>query len=103
MSGLLDTKSRLTHQARKASASGIVAWDCRDQEEIMLVPYGLFLAGDNPMQAEECSQSGLASNHYCRTCLVGGTKEYKGSEVGYRSLFKVRLLSVGYLLEPNLY
>ena len=51
----------------------------------MLAPYGLFLAGDNPMQAEECSQSGLTSNHYCRTCLVGGTKEHKGSEIGYHS------------------
>ncbi|KAI9463504.1 hypothetical protein HD554DRAFT_2124595 [Boletus coccyginus] len=72
----------------KASTSGIVAWDCRDQEEVMLAPYGLFLAGDNPMQAEECSQAGLGSNHYCRTCLVGGTKEYKGSDIGYCSLFK---------------
>ncbi|KAG8212868.1 hypothetical protein J3R82DRAFT_11193 [Butyriboletus roseoflavus] len=48
----------------------------------MLVPYGLFLTGDNSMQAEECSQASLGCNHYCQTCLIGGTKEYKGSEPG---------------------
>ena len=41
------------------------------------------------MQAEECSQGGLNCNHYCRTCHVGGPKEYKESEAGYVTLFKV--------------
>ncbi|KAG2116485.1 uncharacterized protein F5147DRAFT_648975 [Suillus discolor] len=63
----------------KAADSGIIAWDCKFDEEVMLVPQGLFLAGDNPMQAEECSHAG--------TCHVGGTKEYKESEVGYNSIF----------------
>ncbi|KAG2056166.1 hypothetical protein BDR06DRAFT_880526 [Suillus hirtellus] len=34
--------------------SGIVAWDYKYNEEVVLIPYGLFLAGDNPMQAKEC-------------------------------------------------
>ncbi|KAF8840947.1 hypothetical protein BDN67DRAFT_1048545, partial [Paxillus ammoniavirescens] len=71
-----------------AAESGIVTWDCRDNEEVMLIPRGLFHGGDNPMQAEECSQGGLTCNHFCRTCDVGGTKEHKESEEGYRSLFK---------------
>ncbi|KAG1907831.1 uncharacterized protein F5891DRAFT_1124653 [Suillus fuscotomentosus] len=72
----------------KAAESGIVMWDCRDEEEVMLIPSGLFLAGDNPMQAEECSHAGLNCNYFCRTCDVGGTKEYKASEEGYNSIFK---------------
>lgn len=73
-----------------AAQSGVVAWDCKDEEEVMLIPCGLFLAGDNPMQAEECSHAGLNCNYFCRTCNVGGTKEYKASEEGYNSIFKVR-------------
>ncbi|KAG2063961.1 hypothetical protein BDR04DRAFT_1122894 [Suillus decipiens] len=71
-----------------AVQSGIVAWDCKDEEEVMLILCGLFLAGNNPMQAEECSHAGLNCNYFCRTCNVGGTKEYKASEEGYNSIFK---------------
>ena len=74
---------------RKCSESGIIAWDCKNMEEVLLDPYGLFLAGDNPMQAEECSHAGLACNLFCRTCDVGGTKEFKQSDEGYATIFKV--------------
>ncbi|KAG2352379.1 hypothetical protein BDR07DRAFT_1455062 [Suillus spraguei] len=56
------------------------AWDCKYEEEIMLVPYGLFKAGDNQMQAEECSHSGLKCNMFCRTCYVGGTMVEKSTD-----------------------
>ncbi|KAG1731926.1 hypothetical protein EDB19DRAFT_1896866 [Suillus lakei] len=69
------------------SQSGVITWDCKYNEEIMLIPYALFLAGDNPMQAEECSHAGLNCNYFCRTCKVGGTKEYKESEAGYNTIF----------------
>ncbi|KAL4079812.1 hypothetical protein J3A83DRAFT_4356462 [Scleroderma citrinum] len=71
----------------KAHKSGIVAWDCKEGEEVLLIPYGLFVAGDNPMQAEECSHAGLNCNYFCCTCHVGGTKQYKESETSYNSLF----------------
>lgn len=41
------------------------------------------------MQAEECSHGGLLANHFCRTCNVGGPKEYKASDEGYVKLFSV--------------
>lgn len=69
--------------------TGIVAWDCLYNEEVLLVPYGLLWAGDNPMQAEECSHGGLGCNKLCRTCEVGGTKEFKSSDTGFQSLFSV--------------
>ncbi|KAH7917866.1 hypothetical protein BV22DRAFT_1076559 [Leucogyrophana mollusca] len=72
----------------QAAESGIVTWDCKTNEEVMLVPYGLFVAGDNPMQAEECSHAGLNCNYFCRTCDVGGNKEYKQSSEGYNTIFE---------------
>ncbi|KAG1871492.1 hypothetical protein F4604DRAFT_2014381 [Suillus subluteus] len=70
-----------------AAESGIIAWDCKYNKEVMLIPYVLFLAGDNPMQAEECSHASLNCNYFCRTCDIGGTKEHKVSGDGHRSLF----------------
>lgn len=73
-----------------AYASGVKAWDPVNEEEVILRPFVMFLPGDNPMQAEECSHAGLLANHFCRTCDVGGTKEFKASNEGYASLFEVR-------------
>ncbi|KAG1741898.1 uncharacterized protein EDB91DRAFT_1052457 [Suillus paluster] len=70
-----------------AAQSGVMAWDCKYNKEVMLIPYALFLAEDNLMQAKECSHAGLNCNYFCRTCDVGGTKEYKESEAGYNSIF----------------
>ncbi|KAG2132739.1 uncharacterized protein EDB93DRAFT_1255149 [Suillus bovinus] len=68
---------------------GIVAYDCKYKDEVMLIPYGLFDAGDNPMQAEECSHGGLHCNYFCRTCKVGGTTSVKQSDEGYLKLFEI--------------
>jgi hypothetical protein len=57
--------------------------------EVMLMLYGLFFDGNNPMQAEECSHAGLHCNYFCRTCEVGRTKKYKESDEGYKSIFVV--------------
>ncbi|KAG2156931.1 uncharacterized protein EDB93DRAFT_1238771 [Suillus bovinus] len=83
----MEMMSAMQDSIGKAAESGIFAWDCKDNEEVMLDPYGLFLGGDNPMHAEECSHAGLHCNYFCRTCEVGGTKEYKESDEGYNSIF----------------
>ncbi|KAG1774085.1 hypothetical protein EV702DRAFT_1180886 [Suillus placidus] len=72
-----------------AADEGIVAYDCKYKDEVMLIPYGLFDAGDNPMQAEECSHGGLHCNYFCRTCKVGGTTSVKQSDEGYLKLFEI--------------
>ncbi|KAI0316170.1 hypothetical protein OF83DRAFT_1164466 [Amylostereum chailletii] len=73
---------------KEACKDGIITWDCKECEEIMLLPCSCFFAGDNPMQVEECSQAGLACNVFCRTCEVGGSKKYKASDEGYKTIFE---------------
>ncbi|KAI6138163.1 hypothetical protein BKA82DRAFT_4333266 [Pisolithus tinctorius] len=77
---------------KHAAETGMIAWDCHDEEEVFLIPNGLFHTGDNPMQAEICSQGGLNCNYFCRTCHVGGTKDYKESDSRYCTLFEPRSL-----------
>ncbi|KAJ7494095.1 hypothetical protein FB451DRAFT_1336039 [Mycena latifolia] len=60
-------------------AEPVVAWDCEAKEEVLLRPYSLLFAGDNPMHAELCSCAGLNTNFFCRTCKAGGTREWKQS------------------------
>ncbi|EIW74429.1 hypothetical protein CONPUDRAFT_160132 [Coniophora puteana RWD-64-598 SS2] len=66
----------------------IKAYDCQSKEEVLIQVYPLLFAGDNPMQAELCSCSGLNSNYFCRTCKCGGTQEFKRTDAGYASLFE---------------
>ncbi|KAH7322258.1 hypothetical protein B0J17DRAFT_582524 [Rhizoctonia solani] len=54
-----------------------IAFDCLTQEEVLIWLFPLFWAGDNPMQAEHCSSSRLASNKFCQTCKVGGDNKFK--------------------------
>ncbi|KZV70154.1 hypothetical protein PENSPDRAFT_456492 [Peniophora sp. CONT] len=68
--------------------NGVVAYDCMYGEEVLLFPYLLCKAGDNPMLAELSSHGGLRCNHPCRTCDVGGTTVHKQSAEGYSDLFK---------------
>lgn len=67
----------------------IPVWDIQEQQVVYVRPYIIFLAGDNPMQAEECSSTGPRSNHPCHTCKVGGTRQFKASNGGYSDLFNV--------------
>ncbi|KAG8719357.1 hypothetical protein FRC08_003023 [Ceratobasidium sp. 394] len=68
--------------------SMVPVWDVVEQREVLVRPYMLFLPADNPMQAEECSSTGLRSNNFCRTCKVGGPQKHKQSDVGYSELFQ---------------
>lgn len=64
-------------------------WDCVRQREILVLPWVLFISGDNPMQSEFCSHLGLRGNHFCRMCEVGGTQAEKLSDEGFCALFEV--------------
>jgi hypothetical protein len=70
----------------------VAAWDCEGKEEVLLRPYGLLFAGDNPMQAELCSCAGLNTNYFCRTCKAGGTRDWKQSNEGFAAVLKVGLI-----------
>ncbi|KAG2336391.1 hypothetical protein BDR05DRAFT_978801 [Suillus weaverae] len=75
----MEMMSAMQESISKATESGVFTWDCK-HEEVMLELYGLFLSGDNPMQAEECSHAGLHCNYFCRTCE-------KEPDEGYKSIF----------------
>ncbi|KAI6008573.1 hypothetical protein EDC04DRAFT_2871468 [Pisolithus marmoratus] len=66
----------------------IVTFDVKHQEEVMLIPYNLIIAGDNPMQAKECSHGGLKCNYFCCTCKVGGMNVEKRTDKGYCDIFQ---------------
>jgi hypothetical protein len=76
--------------SREAFENMVPVWDSVEQREVLVRPYILFFPADNPMQAEECSSTGLRSNIFCRTCKVGGSNEHKLSDDGYSQLFQVR-------------
>ncbi|KAG6330288.1 hypothetical protein ID866_8803 [Astraeus odoratus] len=49
----------------KASKDGVLAWDCKTNEEVLLDPYDLFHGGDNLMLVEECNNGGMHYNYFC--------------------------------------
>ncbi|KAF8599210.1 hypothetical protein BDV93DRAFT_498019 [Ceratobasidium sp. AG-I] len=65
----------------------VLAYDIEQQCEVLVRPYILVVTGDNPMQAAECSSTGLNSNHFCRTCHIGGTMKHKSSDEGFAEFF----------------
>ena len=76
---------------------GSVHGIARTMKKFSSVHMVFFLAGDNLMQAEECSHGGLKCNYFCRTFNVGSNKEFKESKQGYESLFKVSILLLHYV------
>ncbi|KAG7097863.1 hypothetical protein E1B28_005175 [Marasmius oreades] len=78
----------LKESIMKAAEHGVEAYDCKFEEECLLIPHAHFWAGDNPMQAEECSHAGLHCNFFCQECKVGGTQEEKQTDNGFMELFK---------------
>ncbi len=106
--------SKLMLRGSQVLESGVETYDCKENEEVLLIPYGLFFGSDNPMQAIQCSHAGLSSNHFCRICKVGGTKKYKASEEGYSEIFtvssnsplsviiRIRCRSASFVIRPTL-
>lgn len=76
----------------KALDSPVATFDCKTGKEILVIPYLIFTASDNPMHAEQTSHAGLCANHFCRTCDVGGTKVYKKSNEGFAKIFEASIL-----------
>ncbi|KIK77534.1 hypothetical protein PAXRUDRAFT_17432 [Paxillus rubicundulus Ve08.2h10] len=84
----LELMQGLKESIQKVVNDPIVAFDVKYQEEVMHIPYDLFLAGNNPMQAEECSHGGLKCNYFCHTCKVGGMNLEKKTDEVYMNIFK---------------
>ncbi|KAF8266577.1 hypothetical protein EI94DRAFT_1772079 [Lactarius quietus] len=74
----------------KALDSPVAMFDCKTRKEILIIPYLLFTAGDNPMHTEQTSHASLNSNFFCRTCHVGGTKAHKKSNEGFAKIFETK-------------
>ena len=49
------------------------AWDCENEEPILVFPVVLALLGDNPMQSEFACHIGMRGKFFCRECWVKGT------------------------------
>ena len=55
---------------RKCQEGRIWAWDCLENEPVLLIPMVLALLGDNPMQSEFACHIGLKGKLFCRACWV---------------------------------
>jgi hypothetical protein len=58
---------------RQCQKDGIWAWDCVENEPVLLIPMVLALLSDNPMQSEFACHIGLKGKLFCRACWVKGT------------------------------
>lgn len=58
--------------SRECEEKGIWAWDCLENEAVLVVPMVLALLGDNPMQSEFACHIGLGGKFFCRACWVKG-------------------------------
>ncbi|KAL1711382.1 hypothetical protein EV715DRAFT_215384, partial [Schizophyllum commune] len=65
----LEMAKGIVSQIQQAQERGIWAYDEYKKTYVLSV---FALLGDNPMQSELCSHSGIAANHFCRICWVEG-------------------------------
>jgi|SRR5882762_1839504 len=73
-----------------------MAYDCELAENVMLIPWILVMAGDNPMQSEFASHIGLSGTCFCHACSAKGADKQNrppGDEGEYEYL--AEFLQVG--------
>lgn len=58
---------------RQCQKEGIWAWDCLENEPVLVVPVVLAFLGDNPMQSEFACHIGLKGKFFCRVCWAKGS------------------------------
>ncbi|KIJ47128.1 hypothetical protein M422DRAFT_249438 [Sphaerobolus stellatus SS14] len=83
----LEQVEAILEQIKATHNEPIIAWDSELKQEIMLVISVLHLPADNPMQSTLSSHIGLKGNCFCRKCHIGGSQDFKTSDIGYHQLF----------------
>ncbi|KAF8600789.1 hypothetical protein BDV93DRAFT_510639 [Ceratobasidium sp. AG-I] len=69
-------------------AQPILAWDAKNECEVFVRAYIVWISADNPMHAEHCSSTGVKSNQFCRTCHAGGPQAVRQTEEGFSNLMQ---------------
>ena len=49
---------------------GIILYDSKYNENVMVIAPVLMILGDNPMTSELCNHQGSTAKKFCRICLV---------------------------------
>ncbi|KAG5652758.1 hypothetical protein H0H81_003845 [Sphagnurus paluster] len=74
----LEMLDGIVDQLEICQQSGIWAWDCEHNEQVLVIPSILALLGDNPMQSEFACHIGLRGRKFCRMCHVEG--DFEGAD-----------------------
>ncbi|KAK0501924.1 hypothetical protein EDD18DRAFT_1346492 [Armillaria luteobubalina] len=69
---LLEMLDGIVEELVKGQTKGIWAWDCVNQEAVLLILSIMAMLGDNPMQSEFACHIGLCGKFFCWACWVKG-------------------------------
>ncbi|EUC62774.1 hypothetical protein RSOL_454510 [Rhizoctonia solani AG-3 Rhs1AP] len=68
----LEMLEEIASELNDALLDGVMAYDCKVNEDVIIVPWVYAMQGDNPMQSELCSHIGMTGKFFCRICKVWG-------------------------------